>query len=190
MIVRWLCEREQCERMSGWCPPFSVCCCGMAVGCAVAGPPSPVRVTWPALHLLGVWVTTAARVVYCSLLGVWRVWVSVSVRAVRVVGYPLRAPPSSWWWVGPSWMGGWHCVVGWHGDGRAGAATLTLPSDVGVPLVQHWRPLRVCMVVLLNGGGGACCGVPVFGLGWHLALLCRPCTTPPFSVFAVTALLI
>lgn len=42
------------------------------------------------------------------------------------------------------WWGG-IVVVGWHGDGRAGAVMLSLPSNVGVPP-------SVYAVVLLNGG--------------------------------------
>ena len=43
---------------------------------------------------------------------------------------------------------------------------LSLPSDVGVPLV-------VCVVAVLNGGRGVCCGVPVLCCP-TLVLSCSP----------------
>lgn len=67
------------------------------------------------------------------LPGVWCSAGSVCVCAVRVVGYPLCATPLSWWWVGAIVDGGWHCAVGRHGDGRAGAVMVTLPLNAGVP---------------------------------------------------------
>nr|DAW10540.1 MAG TPA: hypothetical protein [Caudoviricetes sp.] len=48
--------------------------------------------------------------VLCRVCGV-RV-VSICSRSC-VVGYPLYAPPSSWWWMGPLWMVGWYS--GWKG---------------------------------------------------------------------------
>ena len=52
-----------------------------------------------------------------------------------MVGYPLCAPPSSWWWVGPSRKGGRVVVGGWHGEGRA-AVLLTPRLCVGLPLCR------------------------------------------------------
>ena len=54
-------------------------------------------------------------------------------------------------------MVGWRDGAGWHCDGRAGAAVLALPSNVGVPLVQYRRPRCRLPVVLLNGGGVLWC---------------------------------
>lgn len=72
----------------------------------------------------------------------------------------------AWWGIlrrpSPIRGGGWHCVVGWHGDGRA-AVSLGSPS-------AYWCPPHVCSVAVLNGGVCLHCGVPVFGLG------------PPFRV--------
>lgn len=94
--------------MSGWCPSSSVC--GMAVVRAAAVLPSAVvwLVPYSSHCSAGEY---CCRVVHCYLPGAavceWR----ACVCAVRVVGYPLRAPPSQWWWVGPLWMVGWYS--GW-----------------------------------------------------------------------------
>ena len=96
-----------------------------------------------------------------------------------VVGYPLSATPSSWWWVGALWMVGWHGEVGWYSDGRAGAAVLTLPSVCRCPprLVSTSPP--VCSVGVLNGGSGMCCDAPRrIGFG-VLRCLVSPCIAPP-----------
>lgn len=47
-------------------------------------------------HPIAVLVSTAVMscTVLCQVCGVWVV--SVCLRAVRVVGYPLSVPPSSW----------------------------------------------------------------------------------------------
>ena len=92
---------------------LSVSCCGMAEGCAAAvllGVCSPARV------LL---IPCSTRQYCCRVMLLFSAGCVVRGGAcpsilVRVVGYPLITPPSSWWWVGLSWMGGWHCVVGWH----------------------------------------------------------------------------
>lgn len=62
--------------MSGWCPSSSVC--GMAVGALLSSCPVQWCGPRPA-HPAAVLASTAVRVVYCSLPGVWCVWVSVSV---------------------------------------------------------------------------------------------------------------
>lgn len=94
----------------------------------------------------------------------------MSVCAVRVVGYPSYAPPSSWWWVGPSWMGGWHDEVGWHGvEGRGvlvwwvagkrkGGSVLTIPCVVTTPSVVLWCPLLFVRWASLWWWGGVCSG--------------------------------
>ena len=65
-------------------------------------------------------VLVSAAVVSCTVLRrVCGVWWCVSVCGLCVVGYPLCAPPSSWWWVGALWMVGWRCGVGRLCDGRA-----------------------------------------------------------------------
>lgn len=81
----------------------------MAVVCAAAGPPNPVRVAY-AIYSQCMSVSTAimSPAVLCQVCGVWVVCVPV---LFCVVGYPLSAPPSLWWWVGALWM------VGWRGDG-------------------------------------------------------------------------
>ena len=66
-------------------------------------------------HPIAVLASTA--VMSCTVA--YRVWccgVWVSVCGVRVVGYPLSAPPSQWWWVGPLWMVGGIADGGWHGE--------------------------------------------------------------------------
>lgn len=100
----------------------------------------------------------------CVVCG-WR----VCVCAVRVVGYPLRAPPSRWWWVGPLWMVGCRCGGGWHGEGRA-AVLLDSPSNVGVPRLRVGVPLVVYSVALLNDGRGMRCDALSSDWVWHLAL--------------------
>lgn len=96
---------------------LSVCCCGMAVVCGAAGLPGPVCVAY-AIYSHAVLLSTAVMspTVTCRVCGVW--W-CVSSCGVRVVGYPLSAPPSQRWWVGALWMVGWHDEVGWHSvEGR------------------------------------------------------------------------
>lgn len=92
--------------------------------------------------------------------------------------------------MGPSWMVGWHDEAGWHGNGRVAAVTVTLPSNVGVPLVWYRRPSLngeggVCVMPRSRGGSGILrCPVPllycpflqcvcchsVVGLGWCLCV--------------------
>jgi hypothetical protein len=140
----------------------------------------------------------------------------VSVCGVRSVGYPLCAPPSSWWWVGLSWMVGWHGEVG--GIVREGRWCQWLPllsllsslSDISVPFCLcggpvEWRggvlfsvfglgpPLYVvlfalqCLVFLCV----VRCGV---GVVWWCCFVvnCVPLfsSSPPVFVSAVTALLV
>nr|DAE80135.1 MAG TPA: hypothetical protein [Caudoviricetes sp.] len=74
-----------------------VCCCGMAVVCAVASLRCPACTAWPH-STSSVHVSTAScRVLFvagCVVCG------CVFLYGVRVVGYPSCAPPSQWWWVG------------------------------------------------------------------------------------------
>lgn len=95
--------------MSGWCPSSSVC--GMAVVCAAAVLPSAVvwLVPYSSHCSAGEY---CCHLVHCSSPGVWVVSVCLCVCVVRVVGYPLSTPPSSWWRVGPSQKGGGVVVVG------------------------------------------------------------------------------
>ena len=117
----------------------------------------------------------------------------VSVCGVRSVGYPLCATPSSWWWVGLSWMVGWHGEVG--GIVREGRWCQWLPllsllsslSDISVPFCLcggpvEWRggcvvlclwfgssPLR-CSVRLAVSCFPLCCAL--WGRGGVVVLLC------------------
>lgn len=127
------------------------------------------------------------RVAYCALPDVW-CGMGVVWCGVRVLGYPLSALPLSWWWVGPSQMGGWHsgwwgvCYGGgWHGDGRA-AVSLVSPSACWCPPhVRIGAPSR-----LLGGRvewrGAVGCGVPVFRLGppLHVVLVSLVLSRSPF----------
>lgn len=160
--------------MSGWCPSFSVC--GMAVVCAAAVLPGAV-----------VWLVPyssqcsthqyCCHVVYCSLPGAAVCGWWTCVCGVRVVGYPLSTPPSSWWRVGPSWTVGCRCGGGWHGEGRAVVL-------LGSPSVCWCPPCRLpCGPV--EWRGGVCAVLPVFGLGplLHIALAllvlsCPSCIVP------------
>lgn len=56
--------------------------------------------------------------------------------------------------------------------------TVSLPSDVGVPLVQYRRPLSVCLVAVLNGGVWCVVAMPRLRVGF--GVLCR--TTSPCVV--------
>ena len=105
-------------------------------------------------------VLLSCRVVFFA--GCHGVWVVVCVCAVRVVGYPLSAPPSSWWWVGPSWMVGGIMDGGWHSEGRA--AVLLTPVECWCPRLCVGVPLVVYPVALLNGGSGVCCDA--LSSGW------------------------
>lgn len=51
---------------------------------------------------------------------------------------------------------------------------VTLPSDVGVPLVRYRRPPSVCVVAVLNGGGGLMCDAPCSDWVWHLRIVLLP----------------
>lgn len=135
-------------------------------------PVRPLQCVQPAPSTPCVYYVSTAVVshsVPCQVL--WCGW-CVSVCGVRVVGYPLSAPPSSWWWVGALRMVGWHGEVGWHGDGRAGAVMVALPSGVGVPRLVY-------SVAMLNGGSGVCV-VPGSQVGFGI-LHCpaSPCITLP-----------
>nr|DAV47426.1 MAG TPA: hypothetical protein [Caudoviricetes sp.] len=63
--------------------------------------------------------------------GVWCACLSVLLCAV---GYPLSAPPSPWWWVGPLRLVGCHCgragrvVVGVAWQRKGGYCDVDLPS--------------------------------------------------------------
>lgn len=92
IVDRWLCEHERVRVdvwMSGWCPSFSGC--GMAVGVLLLS--CPVR--WCGsrpTHPIAVLASTAvmSHSVPCQVL-----WCAGGecVCGVRVVGYPLCAPP-------------------------------------------------------------------------------------------------
>jgi hypothetical protein len=100
-------------------------------------------------HPIAVLASTAVRVVYCPLPGAVVCGWWVCVCAVRVVGYPLCAPPSQWWRVGPLWMVG--CCRGWWVAWWVKGGSVTdSPSNVGVPLVVY-------PVALLNGVRCMCC---------------------------------
>lgn len=71
-----------------------------------------------------------------------------------MVGYPLCAPPSSWWWVGPSWMVGWY--GGWWG-GMVSEGRLCC----WCPLSCVRCPPSVYPVALLNGGSGVLLWCPL-----------------------------
>lgn len=96
--------------MDGVHPPRCAVC-GMAVVCAAAVLPGAVVQLVPHSSHCGAGEYCSACHATVPLPGVWCV-VVCGVWAVRVVGYPLSAPPSSWWWVGPSQKSGWCVVVG------------------------------------------------------------------------------
>lgn len=158
--------------MSGWCPSSSVCAAVEWRWCVLLLS-RPVSVVQPVPYSSHCSTGEyCCRVAYCYLPGVWCVGGVCSVCGVCAVGYPLCVPPSRWWRVGLSWMVGWHCSGGWHSFGRAGGVTASLPYVC-------WCPPFVCVVAVLNGGGGIVrWGVPVFGLGAAscvvLLLLCYP----------------
>lgn len=90
-----------------------------------------------------------------------------------MVGYPLCAPPSSWWWVGASQVGGWHDEVRWHDGGRAVVPMATpsvitdLPVCVSVPppccLLGgriEWRSGAYCDAPSSYGFGTSRCSTP------------------------------
>lgn len=97
--------------MDGVHPPRCVVC-GMAVVCAAA-----VHLGRGVVRALLTLVQYSSVLLSCRALFVAgcvvRCGACVSV-LLCVVGYPLSAPPSSWWWVGPLWVVGWHDDVGWH----------------------------------------------------------------------------
>lgn len=76
------------------------------------------------------------HVAHCPLPGAW----CVGGECVSVVfvwwGILCPLPPSSWWWVGPSWMVGWHSgwwVAWWMKGGCvAGLPVLCVVSPVCV----------------------------------------------------------
>lgn len=123
--------------MSGWCPFSSVC--GMAVVCGAVVLSSAV-----------VWVVPCSshcsageyccHVVHCCLPDA-AVRVRVCVCAVRVVGYPLCAPP-------PHSGGGWGhhgragglADGGWHDEGRV-AVLLTPRRMLVSPVCVLASPL-------------------------------------------------
>lgn len=170
VIVRW-CVNVNSVRVDGVHPlrcvlllnGGGVCCC-----C-----PAPSQWCSPCpTHPTAVLASTAvvSPTVTCQVCGVW------VVCAVCVVfvwwGILCPFPPSRWWWVGPSWMVGWHCSGGWHGFGRAGVVMVTLPSVVSVPLLFAWWPL-------LNGGRGCVLWCPCvrWGLVSCIVLFLLHCPT-------------
>ena len=137
----------------------------MAVVCAVLA--YPTQCVWPmpsapSAYRESTAVMSCTVSCQCVVCG----W-CMSVCGVRVVGYPLSAPPYSWWWGWLSWMVGWHCVVGWHGDGRAGAVMVTLPFDIGVPRL-------VCLVALVEWRGVVCAVLPRVRVGSGILLCPAP----------------
>ena len=90
----------------------------------------------------------------CMVCGWW-----TCVCVVRVVGYPLSAPPSSWWRVGPSWMVGCCCGGGaawWRRGGRCCTDSPVRyrcppPRSHGGPV--EWREVAGC--VLSRAGIGS-----------------------------------
>lgn len=101
-----------------------------------------------------------------------------------MVGYPLCATPSSWWWVGAIVDGGVAWCGGWHSDGRA-AVLLTplqyqrpLPFGIVVPFV-------VCPVALVEERG-VCAVVPVFGLGLASCVVLCSLTSPRLSACSLS----
>lgn len=172
--------------MSGWCPSLlgvwnggGVCCCWSGPVRVARALPIPVRYS---SVLQSCRVLCAAGCVVCG----W--WMCVC--GVRVVGYPLCAPPSQWWWVGPSWMVGCVADGGWHSSGRAVLSMATPSVITDLPVCVLVSPLLVCVVVPLNGGGGVVC-CPRVRIGSSLShCSCLPCIVSLFSVFAVTALLV
>ena len=91
MIVRWLLEREQCEVVSGWCPSSSVVVCGMAVVCAALVCQTQCVWAMPSTPSAVFASTVSCRALFpCQVLHCG--W-CMSLCAVRVVGYPLHAPP-------------------------------------------------------------------------------------------------
>lgn len=138
------------------------------------------------------------HVVHCQLPGAAVCGWCVFLCAVCVVGYPLSAPPSQWWWVGPLWMVGGIADGGWHGEGRA--AVLLTPRRMLASPSCVWCPPSVCVVVLLNGGGGVSCCSPVSccpssssqcspSLNWirHLILFSPLCIAFPRVVLSASS---
>lgn len=107
-------------------------------------------------------VQASTAVMSCTVSLPWScgVRVRVCVCAVRVVGYPASAPPSSAMRMGACRGGGWHCgwwVAWWW----KGGCVVGIPvCDTSLPRSCVGLPFPVCMVVLLDGGGGVCCGAP------------------------------
>jgi hypothetical protein len=117
-----------------WCVMWNgggVCCCCPALS-RVCGLCHPL----PVQHSLLLRSCCALSVAGC-------VWCVVVCVVVCVVGYPLCAPPSRWWWVGPSWMVG--RVLWWGGMVMEGRRC-------------RWRPRLVCSVPLVEWRRG-CAGV-------------------------------
>lgn len=166
--------------MSGWCPSFLVC--GMAVVCAAAVLPGAV-----------VWLVPrsshcSAGEYCCHVMLLFLAGCVVCVGecvSVVFVWWGILCPPSpsSWWWVGLSWMVGWHSGW-WVAWWVKGGSVTDSPSNVGVPRLCVGVPLVVYSVAVLNGGSGVCCAAPCLDWVWHLAL-CRSSFTlsVPFVSF-------
>ena len=125
--------------MSGWCPSFSVC--GMAVVCAAVLSSAVVWLVPYSSHCSA--GEYCCHVVYCSLPGVWCVGGECTSVLFVWWGILCVLPPHS----GGGWgHRGWRGAVadgGWHGEGRAGAVMLSLPSNVGVPVCVLASPFRL-----------------------------------------------
>lgn len=125
--------------MSGWCPSSSVC--GMAVGVLLLSCPVQRCGSCPT-HPTAVLASTAVMscTVRCRVL---RCVGGVCVCGVRVMGYPLSAPPSSWWRVGPSWMVGGMVSEGRQYGVDPPVCVLASPScSRGGPV--EWRGVACC----------------------------------------------
>lgn len=181
MIVRWLCEREQCEVMSGWCPSSS--CTPLNGG--------GVRCYWTALSVVcGLCYLPPVCIVRvlqscCILFSAWRVVCGGGVCLYSFVWWGiLRSPlPSSWWRVGGC-RGWWGvcCGGGWHGvEGRV---LLHCPSRLMLA-----SPFYLCSG-LVEWRGVACAGVsPCSGWVWHLVLSClSACLLSQHCWFSVMSL--
>jgi len=118
------------------------CCCCPAQCSGMARAPLVPLQYWRVLQCV-------SCTVLCQVGGVWVVSVCLWCSCGGVSS--VRSPPRRGWWVGLSWM-----VGGMVSEGR---------SRCWPPRLVCGVPPSICVVVLLNGGSGGLCVVPVFGLG-------------------------